>query len=256
MAKRKAHLGIVDWGIGGVSIYDRIKSRLGNIPITYFSDTGVTAYGKMSRRELISRLNIVVAFLRAQGVTHLVIGCNAASTVLPFLDLDQMKFEGVIENGIRVTERMHPARLALIGGRRTVLSGVYRRAFAERGIGVTQRIAQPLSARIENGDVASAELREECRKILSPLNNSSHVLLACTHYPAIMPILRDCVSGETVFIDPAAELVARVMTWRLSEGETDGEIDRFFTSGEPDKMQIAASNAFGTEITTVERVTI
>ena len=257
MRIRKSQLGILDWGIGGVGVYAQIKARLGNIPITYFSDTGVIPYGKMSRRELVSRSNVVLAFLSAQGVTHLVVGCNAASTVLPFLSVDYMKVEGVIESAIRATEKMHPAQLALIGGRRTVLSGVYRRAFAARGITVKQRIGQRLSARIENGDVASTALRTDCKAVLTPLSNCSHVLLACTHYPAIMPLLKDCLAKETVFIDPAAELVSRVAKWRLPREQNEsGRTDRFLTSGQPDKMRIAASNAFGIEIKNVESVTI
>jgi len=252
MAKSKSQLGIVDWGIGGVGIYSQIKSRLGSISVTYFSDTGATPYGKMSRAELTSRLNVVVAFLRSQGVTHLVVGCNAASTVLPLLDLDQIKVEGVIASAVHLTATMHPARLGLIGGRRTVQSGVYRRALHERGISVRQRIAQPLSARIENGDVTSSVLRSQCQAILAPLRSCSHVLLACTHYPAIIPVLKDFVSSETVFIDPAAEIANRVSRWRLPKG---GE-DRFFTSGEPEKMRIAASNAFGVKIRTIKKVTL
>jgi glutamate racemase len=252
MASGKAHLGIVDWGIGGLGIYNRIKSGREKITVTYLSDTGVTPYGKMSRLELISRLNLVIPFLRALEVTHLVVGCNSASTVLSFLRIDEMKVEGVIECALRVTERLHPARLALIGGRRTVLSGVYRRALAERGIAVKQRIAQPLSALIESGDVSSATLRRQCKDILSPLKGCSHLLLACTHYPAIGPLLKDLLANETVLIDPADELVRTIRRWPLSTGEAD----RFLTTGEPNKMRIAASKAFGTETGTVTKVRI
>jgi glutamate racemase len=252
MSQDNFQLAIIDWGIGGIGIYAQVKARLGNIPITYFSDTGVTPYGKMSRAELISRLNLVAAFMRARGVTHLVIGCNAASTVLPFLNVADMKVEGVIESAIQVTERMRPQNLGLIGGRRTVLSGVYRRAFAARGLLVRQRIAQPLSARIESGDTSSQALRADCQTILSPLTDCSHVLLACTHYPAIISVLRESVSPEAVLIDPAPELVNRIKRWKIPSGGRD----TFLTSGEPDKMRRAASNAFGIEIKTIKRVTI
>jgi glutamate racemase len=252
MQQAKSHLGIADWGIGGLGIYRLLTSQLGKIPVTYFSDTGVTPYGKMSRRELISRLNTVLSFLSATGVTHLVLGCNSASTVLPFLNFETLKVEGVIKSAVDVTQKMQPERLALLGGRRTVLSGVYRREFAKRGIKITQRVAQPLSSFIESGDVASERLREECRTILSPLKNYSHVLLACTHYPAIIPILKDFVSNETVFIDPADELVSKIKHWKLPAGS----VNNFLTTGEPEKMQLAAVNAFSIRIKAVERITI
>jgi glutamate racemase len=250
--KKNSYLGIVDWGIGGLSIHQLIKSRLGNIPVLYFSDTGVTPYGKMSRPELIARLNMVIAFLRSRGVTHLVFGCNAASTVIAFLEPGDLKLEGVIDSAVRLTKRKRPRRLGLIGGRRTVLSGVYRRALAKHGIKVEQRIAQPLSALIESEDVSSAVLRRECQTILAPIKNCSHVLLACTHYPAVLPILKEFVSPTTVFIDPAGELVSKIKRWPLAQGGTD----RFLTSGDPKKMKDAALKAFGARLRSVDVVKI
>lgn len=245
-------LGIVDWGIGGISLYKLIKADRINASVIYFSDTGVTPYGKMSRSELISRLNHVVRSLKGRGVTHLMIGCNAASTALPFLDRSGLVIEGVIEPAAAVTARLNPTRLGLIGGRRTVVSGVYRKAFAAKGIGVTQRIAQPLSGLIESGDVGSETLRSEARRILKPIRNSSHILLACTHYPAIIPVLKEMVSPPTQFIDPAAEMVKIAASWKLKGGQGD----QFLTSGDPQQMKAAARNAFDVVITSARNVTI
>lgn len=248
----KQLLGIVDWGIGGISINSLVKSQLGNLPIIYLSDTGVTPYGKMSRGELVSRVTTVINFLGSHGATHVIVGCNAASTVIPFLDKTRMKVEGVIECAVRVTLGMRPSRLALLGGRRTVLSGIYRRAFAEEGIHVTQRIAQPLSALIESGDVSSSELRNRCEKILQPIRNCSHLLLACTHYPAIIPVLKEFVSENTVIINPIGELIEIIKRWKLP---VHGR-DLFFTTGDAEKMKRAAWKAFGFRIKTAKRVEI
>jgi glutamate racemase len=250
--KSERSLGMIDWGIGAVGIYKLIRSRLGYVGITYLADTGAMPYGRMSRPALVSRMNDVVRFLRSQGVTHLVVGCNAASTVIPLLDLAGLKVEGVIDNAVRYAARMHPPRLALIGGRRTVLSGVYRRAFAERGIEVAQRIAQPLSALIESGDVSSRKLHEECQTILAPVRDCSHLLLACTHYPAIAPVLRQFISEDTVLLDPAAEVVNSISRWRLPTGNTD----IFLTTGDAASLKSAAKAAFGVSIHTVRPIVI
>lgn len=244
-------LGIIDWGIGGVSIYRLIRDQLG-VPVTYFSDTGVTPYGKMTRREMVSRLDSVVEYLRSKGVSHLVIGCNAASTAIPFLKDQGVRIEGVIEPAIISTSKLKPNKLGLIGGRRTVVSGVYRTGFATHGIAVKQRIAQPLSALIESGDVSSEHLKYECKKILSPLKNCSHILLACTHYPAITDVMRPFVSETTRFVDPAADLVKRVEKWKLP---ANGD-DLFLTSGEAGNMKKAAFAAFGVTIEHIEKVSI
>lgn len=243
-------LGILDWGIGGISIYKLIKEQLGEIPVTYFSDTGVTPYGKMSRQELVSRLDAVIVYLRSRGVTHIVIGCNAASTAISRLADHGISVEGVIESAVEAAAKHAPAHLGLIGGRRTVVSGVYRKAFAEKGIKIRQRIAQPLSGLIEGGDVSSQKLRDEAAHILAPIHNCSHILLACTHYPAITPILEDLVSPDTKLIDPAGALMQKVARWKLERG---GE-DEFLTSGDVRKMKVAAKNAFGVEIQKVLNV--
>jgi glutamate racemase len=243
-------LGIVDWGIGGISVYKLVKEGRPDVSIVYFSDTGVTPYGKMSRAELAARLNAVIGFLKTKGVTHLVIGCNAASTAIPFVDPQGLKVEGVIDAAVEMTARLKPTRLGLIGGRRTVVSGVYRIALAERGIRVEQRIAQPLSGLIESGDVSSESLGAECRRILSPIRNCSHIILACTHYPAIAKVMKNFVSPQTVLVDPAAELVKRIAEWRTSEGHPDA----FYTSGDRSKMTNAASNAFQCKIGPVAKI--
>lgn len=250
--KDKPRLGIIDWGIGGISIYTLVKAELGALPITYLSDTGVTPYGKMTRVELVARLRAVCAFLQAQGVTHLVIGCNAASTALPWLQVPGLKIEGVIASAVETTVKLRPAKLALLGGRRTVLSGVYRQAFAAQGLKVAQRIAQPLSALIERGDVNSPELRAQCQRILAPIKTSSHILLACTHYPAVTPVLRELVRPSTVFIDPAQALVKKVKGWRLPTGGTDVVL----TTGDAAAMQAAARQAFGVKLSRIRQVAL
>jgi glutamate racemase len=140
----------------------------------------------------------------------------------------------------------------VIGGRRTVLSGVYRKGFAAHGMKIEQRIAQPLSGLIESGDISSDKLRNEAKKILDPIRNCSHILLACTHYPAISSLLEEFVSPKTEFIDPAGSLVKTISKWKV---ETEG-VDEFLTSGDPKAMKRSAGLAFGVEIDAVAKVRI
>lgn len=240
-------IGIIDWGIGGISVYQRLRARFGDAVFVYFSDTGAIPYGKMNRPELAARLNRVIDFLVEHGVTNVVIGCNAASTAIPDLHRTDVVIEGVIESAVDMAAKLNPRALAVIGGRRTITSRIYRRKFAARGISVAQRVAQPLSALIESGDTSSATLRNECRKILRPIRNSSHILLACTHYPAIAKVIQEFVAESCVLLDPSASLAERVGHWDVrSRGN-----DEFFTTGDAEAMKRAAANAFGAKIATV-----
>lgn len=244
-------LGIIDWGIGGVSIYKLIKKQIG-VPVTYLSDTGVTPYGRMTRPELIARLDAVIGYLKKRGVTHLVIGCNAASTAIPFLKDQGIRIEGMIESAIVSTAKLKPTRLGVIGGRRTILSGQYRRGFSAHAISIEQRIAQPLSALIESGDVSSETLKRECQRILSPLKNCSHILLACTHYPAITSTMKLFVSSETIFVDPATDLVSGITKWKLPVSGTGV----FMTTGDVNAMKKSSESAFGVSINDVQKITV
>lgn len=250
MKNRQAKLGILDWGIGGISIVKLLKER--DFPVLYFSDTGAVPYGRMSRTELVARLNSVIEFLKKNGATHIVIGCNAASTAIKFLDNTDVKIEGVIESAVDLAAKMKMKNLAVMGGRRTILSGIYRRKFAAKNIKIKQRIAQQLSALVESGDVSSDKLCEEVRKILKPIKNSSHILLACTHYPAISEVLKQFVSPETKLINPASELIKKIEKWNLN-GEGN---DIFYTTGDAEMMKTAAQNAFDFIIKKVEKVEI
>ena len=249
----KTRLAIIDWGIGGISILKLIKEQIGSVPVIYFSDTGSTPYGKMAKAELADRLTEVLAFLKTQGATHVVIGCNAASTVLPDIDHLGLAIAGMIDSGVAATLRHRPARLGLLGGRRTVMSRSYPAAFKRHGVHVRQRVAQPLSGLIENGDTTSAQLAAECRRILAPLKSCSHILLACTHYPAILPILRQFTGGQTIFIDPAIEIVSLVSGWKLNSGRGS---DMYMTTGSPAKMRTAAKAAFDWDVTNARQVNV
>ncbi len=252
MKNTQSKLGILDWGIGGISIVKLLDKSGRKFPVVYFSDTGATPYGKMRRGELVSRLNSVIEFLKTKGATHIVIGCNAASTAIEYLDSRNIKIEGVIESAVDLCLKLKPEKLAVIGGRRTVLSKIYRKKFNEKNIKIRQRIAQPLSALIESGDISSPILREEARRILTPVKNSSHILLACTHYPAISEVLKSFVSPKTKLINPANELVKKIEKWNLSGA---GE-DVFYTTGDAENMKRAARNAFGFLLNKAEKIEI
>ena len=244
-------LGIIDWGIGGVGIYKLIKQQRPRLPVVYFSDTGVTPYGKMSRNDLVERLEKVIEYLKSAGVGHLIIGCNAASTAIPHLQDARIPIEGVIDTAVDLVRQIKPKRLGLIGGRRTVVSGAYRRSLTQLGIPVRQRIAQPLSGLIESGDTGSDKLRGEVYRILSPLRNCSHILLACTHYPAVIPVMAEVVSPNTVFIDPAAALAEKATKLKMGP-----DSDVFLTSGDARQMRLAAAAAFGVKVPGIRHVAI
>src|SRR3954470_77349 len=83
--RRGRVIGVVDWGIGGLGFFKLLRERHPRLPLVYVSDAGETPYGKLRASHLAARLRQMGAFMRREGVTHLVVACNAASTALPAL---------------------------------------------------------------------------------------------------------------------------------------------------------------------------
>ena len=245
-------LGILDWGIGGVGFYAQARARLPDLPIVYWSDAGAVPYGKLAPDELARRVVVIARWLKREaGVTHLAIACNAASSVLPKIDLaDEAlpEITGVIEHGARAAlERTMPGQtIGVVGGRRTILSGAYRRALSGRA--VRQRIAQPISARVEAGDMDSEGLRRELDVIMTPLREVNLLILACTHYPALLGAFAERAPGAEI-VDPAAELLAwAVDAWELDSLATGGVRDHVLTTGDVEATARSARLAFGMEL--------
>lgn len=265
-------LGILDWGIGGVDFYARLRATHPHVPVLYWSDAGATPYGKLPRAALAARVEAVARALQRRGATHLVVACNAASTVLDdprlrALERGGLPISGVIEPAIAAA-LADPARtFGVVGGERTITSQVYRRGLARAGRRAVQRIAQPLSALVERGQLDGPEVRAELARIFAPLRRVDAVILACTHYTALLPPIRAQLPAVR-FIDPAAatlELVAR--QWHLAAPHGGSSpprpartrpalSDMFMTTGDPQAMLRAAQLAFGVALTGVKSASL
>ena len=248
-------LGVLDWGIGGIDFYARLRARHPGVPVVYWSDSGATPYGKLGPAALASRVAGVVAALRERGVTQVVIACNAASTVIGHPALEEVGLEvcGVIAPAIAAT-LADPARVVgVIGGRRTISSGLYRKGLVAGGRRVISRVAQPLSAMVERGELDSPALHLELRRILRPLRRVEALVLACTHYTALIgPIRR--VLADVRIVDPAAATLAELERRGCLSGQ--GEADMFLTTGDPQATWEAARLAFGVTLPPVQRVAL
>ena len=246
---------IIDWGIGGFGLYRELKRVRPDYPLLYFSDAGYPPYGTVATAPLVDRLGQVVSFLEGEGATSVVLACNAASTVapglrsrvrLPVTDIIECGVEAVLHSGVR--------SIGIVGGERTIRSGVYRRRFRSEGIGSIGRVAQPLSGLIERGGIDSPRFDEALRQILAPLRGAEGLLLACTHYAAAMSRFQEALPATRI-IDPVPVLVRTVIdAMRRDENVSGGRGDRIFTSGDVGIMKSGAEKAFGVEIGSVERM--
>jgi glutamate racemase len=249
-------LVVMDWGIGGLSVYSEILRTSPGLNILYFSDSGSMPYGKMPTQKLKNRVRELIFEFSNQGAKHFVIACNAASTVLPSLQKEFIKHNlhvtGVIERGIELVKSTSYNNLGVIGGRRTILSKSYSIPLASKKRKVKGRVAQPLSALIERGELSSPHMTKTLTQILRPLENCDALLLACTHYPAvsdqIQTILPNCK-----LLDPAMTTANYIRkNWDFKRArKTRKSSTLFVTSGDARQMKKTAKAAFGIKISNI-----
>jgi glutamate racemase len=251
---------ILDWGIGGFSIYKLIRAEFPNAALFYFSDSGFKPYGKCSRRVLVRRLQQLADFFLLQGIRRIIVACNAMSTILDSADLiipDEMEICGVIQPTLDFLLNRKPEKVAVIGGRMTIKSGSYRKKLADHHQ-LSESIAQPLSALIERGDRESELLGKTIMKIVTPLNNSASMVLACTHYPAVLPVFKRLLP-KMEFIDPVKityETIVRNWYSASKEQLSLPQDDIILTSGSSRATMEAAALAFGVQTKEVKEVNL
>lgn len=247
-------LGVLDWGIGGLGFYARLKATRPDADVVYLSDAGATPYGRLRRDALADRVTRAVRFLSSLGADHIVVACNAASTVVPLVAgrVDAV-VRGIIEPAVEMVVDSGIADLGIVGGVRTIRSGIYHRHLVRSGVRVRGRVAQPLSTMIEAGEWTGEAFTRELVRILDPLRECEGLLLACTHYPAALDRFR-ALLPSTMILDPVDRLLEHVLG--SYEFKAQSGNDCFLTTGDPEAMRRAAAMAFGAEIDVVERVAL
>lgn len=265
------HILVMDWGIGGLATFAALAERLPDVPVHYLSDSGFTPWGKVEPEALAKRIS-TLAGPRLGPHDLLVLACNAASTVIDRLRLPPgVAVSGVIEPGVTLLERavrQGLRRLAVLGGARTIASGAHRLGLQPRlaalaprpPVSILELVAQPLSAHVEAGRLDGPALMDDLAPLLAALRDhgAEAVLLACTHYPALLPVLAREAPG-LVWLDPVADpldgLVGSLAPGSaLTRFQTAASASRSVsTTGDPESTRVAASAAFGLHIPEILR---
>ncbi len=249
----KYPVAIVDYGIGGLGLYKMIRDEFKDLPVLYFSDSGETPYGKLSKGVLRARLEKVFAYLHGRGAAHIIVACHSASSVV--LDGDK-NVTGLRKQTVKAVTRRKPSSVGIIGGGRTIRSGYYRKELSKAGIKTSQRVAQQLSILVERGEIDTAAVHEAVSKIIKPLASCKAILLACTHYPVLSDVILEYAAPGTKLIDPASELYDSVYTYLKSASKKHQGRTAFLTTGDATLMVEAARKAFDVVIPRATRVVV
>lgn len=208
-------LGVFDSGVGGLTVVRALRQMLPNESIVYLGDTARVPYGSKSP-DTIRRFSVEdTQFLVGHGVKAVVVACNTATAhALPLLQSTfRVPVIGVVEPGVEATlADENAARVGIIGTSGTIRSSAYQYALAMRKPDLQiHALATPLLVPfIEEGWTEHPALKSVLKEYLKPLldRDVDTLVLACTHYPLLMPVLKRMLGDKVRLVDSATTCAA------------------------------------------------
>lgn len=246
--EKKNLIGVFDSGLGGLSVLRAIREQMPAQPVIYFGDQGHVPYGQRSLEEVRAFSTEVVQFLLAKGAKLIVVACNTASVAaLHYLreNFPSVPFVGMEPAVKPAAEQTHTGVVGVLATYATFQGALYASVVERFAQGVTllQNPCIGLVPQIEKGNLNGPETRRILEEVLRPMlaQNIDTVVLGCTHYPFVIPLIQEIVGPNVRVIDPApavARQTRKLLTehgW-LAEGEQKSPVE-FFTSAAPEPMQ-------------------
>jgi len=260
-----APIGIFDSGIGGLTVARAIYERLPHESTIYFGDTARVPYGPKSP-DTVRRYSLeILHWLVGQRVKAVVIACNTSTAHA----LDALQSEspvpviGVIDPGARAAvSAMRSGPIGIIGTAGTIASNAYARAIqsAQPGTSVEQKACPLFVPLVEEGwfDHPAAELI--AGEYLEPMKQArvDVMVLGCTHYPLLKPLLQRIMGPDVRLIDSGEETAATVLATLRSTGleapSTASPGHRFVVSDDESRFRQVGSRFIGERLRKAEVV--
>ena len=235
-------VGVFDSGVGGLSVLRAIRDELPNEDLIYVGDSGFAPYGDRSREFVNERAAAMTEFLVEQGAKAIVVACNTATGIA--VESLRAKFAipiVAIEPAVKpAASRTRSRVVGVLATSGTLASANVSRLLTNYGKGVRflAQAAPGLVDQVEQGELDSPKTRELVERYVRPLiaQGADTLVLGCTHYPFLRPVIEEVAGPGVDVIDPATA-VARELRRRLenaqllSHGAKPG-VERFWTTGD------------------------
>jgi glutamate racemase len=261
-------IGVFDSGFGGLTVLRELLPLVPGAEFLYLGDTARLPYGSKSRATIVRYALSSTRFLLDQGADFLVIACNTASALAleEIRGSTQMPVLGVIETGANEARNSSKTRdILVIGTDATISSHAYAAACRERGLRALEKACPLLVPLVEEGWVDHPVTREVVRIYLTELLeqaqeaelNPDTLVLGCTHYPLLRPMMEAAVSPAIRVIDSAqatANQAARLMGVHSVLSGGAGCKCRFFATDSVAKFRRLGARFLGSAMNEVELV--
>lgn len=249
-----APVGVFDSGVGGLSVLREIRARLPNEALRYVADSGHVPYGEKSPEYIRERCRRIAEFLLGQGAKALVLACNTATAAAVaelrecHPDLPVVGMEPAVKPAAAATRSGTVGVLATTGTLKSAKFAALLDRFAA-DVRVITRPCPGLVERIEAGELESAQTRELLQGFVAPLllEGCDTLILGCTHYPFIKPLLRQLVPASVSLIDTGAAVAHQLERLLKAKGLlAEGPADTgFWSSGEPALLERVLPRLWG-----------
>ncbi|NLZ39349.1 MAG: glutamate racemase [Firmicutes bacterium] len=245
-------IGLLDSGVGGLTVVKEIMKQLPQEKIVYYGDTARMPYGSRPQAQVRGFASQIINFLITQEVKLIIVACNTATAAgLPYYQQEfSLPIIGVIEPGVRAALRQTKRKkIGVIGTEGTIASKAYEESIKRHDptVQVYSQACPLFVLIVENGLVDSPEALCVAEHYLRPLKEAGVdvLILGCTHYPLMSHVISKVMGPDVKLISSAAEtaLEAKNILSKgnmLRQAAPETVKHRFFVSGNP-----GAFNAIG-----------
>lgn len=262
-----------DSGVGGLTVLGALVDHIPSANYLYFGDTARLPYGSKSAATVAHYVVDAVRYLQQQGAELLVIACNTATALaLPEIKAAaDVEVIGVVEPGAAAAAAAtRTKKVVVIGTEATVSSHAYRHALSAHGVVAYEKACPLFVPLVEEGWVEHAVTEQVARVYLAEAfadsaREADVLVLGCTHYPLIRPLLRRVAPEHVAIVDSAestAHEVARMLgqsdsaaQGRRGEGRLGaGATLKFFATDSADKFRKMGTRFLGLPVEDVLHV--
>ncbi|MBP8985184.1 MAG: glutamate racemase [Syntrophobacterales bacterium] len=258
-------IGVFDSGIGGMTVVRALMERLPFENIIYFGDTARVPYGIRSVETITEYATQIANFLLKQNVKLLIIACNTIASVANerIQEMSPVPVLDVIDAGARIAvAETRSKNVGVIGTPATINSNAYARAINryDPEIRVFSQACPLFVPLVEEGWLDHPVTRLTAQEYLKPViaERIDTLVLGCTHYPLLKPLLQEIV-GEGIRLVDSAEAMAAVTANLLSEKGLANPVRlppqyRFYVTDVPYRFQTVGERFLGRTLANVEVV--
>lgn len=249
-------IGIFDSGIGGISVLRAIREQMPEESVIYLGDQGHIPYGPRPMQQIRDFSETITRFLLERGAKIIVVACNTASAAaLKYLreTFPDVPFVGMEPAVKPAAEHTHTGKVGVLATPATFQGALYA-SVVERfanDVELFQSTCPGLVQEIEQGKLNGETTHRILAEALVPMleKNIDTVVLGCTHYPFVIPLIQRIVGDGVRVIDPAPAVARQI--GRLLEAKhlryhpgAKGDVT-FYTSGDPETLRALLPRLLG-----------